>query len=91
MEADGEDPAAIAVLQFILQQHPSTRLFGCASTAENFAREPAEKAFGITTPPKVEVEWDYPPGPLARRERRGRAETAATAAEAAALGGRKVL
>ena len=92
MERDGEDPAAIAVLQFILQQTPPPP--GCLDVPrllkilrENLPKRPLV----LPPPPKVEVEWDYPPGhPFAGRERRGRAETAATAAQTTPLGSRKV-
>ena len=63
MERDGEDPAAIAVLQFILQQTPPPP--GCLDVPrllkilrENLPKRPLV----LPPPPKVEVEFDYPPG-----------------------------
>ena len=69
MEADGEDPAAIAVLQFILQQTPPPP--GCLDVPrllkilrENLPKRPLV----LPPPPKVEVEFDYPPGHPLRDE-----------------------
>ena len=69
MERDGEDPAAIAVLQFILQQTPPPP--GCLDVPrllkilrENLPKRPLV----LPPPPKVEVEWDYPPGHPLRDE-----------------------
>ena len=69
MEKDGEDPAAIAVLQFILQQTPPPP--GCLDVPrllkilrENLPKRPLV----LPPPPKVEVEFDYPPGHPLRDE-----------------------
>jgi hypothetical protein len=69
MERDGEDPAAIAVLQFILQQTPPPP--GCLDVPrllkilrENLPKRPLV----LPPPPKVEVEFDYPPGHPLRDE-----------------------
>ena len=69
MEADGEDPAAIAVLQFILQQTPPPP--GCLDVPrllkilrENLPKRPLV----LPPPPKVDVEFDFPPGHPLRDE-----------------------
>lgn len=62
MEKDGEDPAAVAVLQFILQQTPPPP--GCLDVPRllKILRENLPKReLKLPPPPQIPVEYDYPP------------------------------